>query len=119
MNTRDIGKFGEAAAERYLMHKGFKILDKNWTCYGGEIDLVVRDTKNKLRFIEVKYIGDSFFCNPEDLFGYYKKAHLLRSINTYLLYSKLDANDWYLDLVCLTKEPGQINIRHYEDVLHT
>ena len=40
---RELGRFGEAYAARHLADKGMVLLDRNWRCEAGEIDLVLRD----------------------------------------------------------------------------
>lgn len=119
MNTRAIGKFGEEVAGKYLCSKGYKLLNKNWTCYGGELDIVTKSPNAMLTFVEVKYIGLFHYCTPEEMLTSKKIRHLLRTINTYLLKNSLDPNNWRLDLVCLSRVPGRILINHYEDVLFT
>lgn len=47
------GKAGEVLALRYLKKKGYKILERNYTCPLGEIDIVARDKKT-IVFVEVK-----------------------------------------------------------------
>jgi len=53
MNNRRIGSDGERAAEGYLVKKGYSILCRNYTCPGGEVDIVATN-ENKLCFVEVK-----------------------------------------------------------------
>ncbi|MBO9520188.1 MAG: YraN family protein [Nocardioidaceae bacterium] len=38
-----LGTYGERLAERYLCARGMTILDRNWRCPAGEIDLVLRE----------------------------------------------------------------------------
>lgn len=38
-----LGAYGEAVAERHLVEQGMLVLDRNWRCDEGEIDLVLRD----------------------------------------------------------------------------
>ena len=54
MNQRQaFGKAGEDLAVRYLKKKGYKVLERNYTCPVGEIDIVARDGKT-IVFVEVK-----------------------------------------------------------------
>lgn len=58
MKTKDMsristGKKGEAIAVDYLRKKGYRIVEVNYRCPIGEIDIVARD-KNELVFVEVK-----------------------------------------------------------------
>ena len=50
---REIGNFGEKAAARLLRRKGYKILERNYTACGAEIDIIAR-RKNVTAFVEVK-----------------------------------------------------------------
>ncbi len=54
MNTRVIGSFEEDVAISYLKENGFEILEQNFKCKIGEIDVIARKD-NAIRFIEVKY----------------------------------------------------------------
>lgn len=51
--SQELGRKGEDAAERYLAHRGYEILERNWTCFAGEADIIARDG-NCLVFVEVK-----------------------------------------------------------------
>ena len=53
MHNRNVGKRGEAAAVRYLELRGYDVIDRNWTCPAGEVDIVARDG-DWLVFVEVK-----------------------------------------------------------------
>ena len=54
MNQRQaFGKAGEELAVRYLKKKGYKVLEQNYTCPVGEIDIIARDKKT-IVFVEVK-----------------------------------------------------------------
>ena len=49
----ELGRFGEKVAAKYLESKGYDIIQKNFMCRQGEIDIIARDF-NELVFIEVK-----------------------------------------------------------------
>ena len=51
---QQLGAAGEAAAARYLSGLGWQLLDANWRCRAGELDLVGRDPAGQLAAIEVK-----------------------------------------------------------------
>lgn len=58
MNRRNIGSFYEERAENYLIEHDFTIIEKNFRCKIGEIDVIaIKD--GILRFIEVKYRKDT------------------------------------------------------------
>ena len=49
-----LGKTGEDIATQYLIQKGYKIVERNFYCRQGEIDIIAKD-KNELVFIEVTH----------------------------------------------------------------
>lgn len=51
--ARELGRRGEDAAARYLFSRGYDILERNWTCFAGEADIIARD-ESALVFVEVK-----------------------------------------------------------------
>lgn len=53
--SKALGRYGERLAEEYLVEKGLRVLDRNWRCQHGEIDLVAFDDASRtLIFVEVK-----------------------------------------------------------------
>jgi putative endonuclease len=48
-----LGRYGEQVAERHLLEAGFTVLDRNWRCAAGELDIVAREG-TALVFCEVK-----------------------------------------------------------------
>ena len=53
--NKSVGSLGEEIAANYLTAHGFRILERNFRCKGGEVDIIARDPVDKsLVFIEVK-----------------------------------------------------------------
>jgi putative endonuclease len=52
-SRRDTGNRGEDAAARWYLDRGYEVLDRNWRCREGEIDLVARRDRTVV-FCEVK-----------------------------------------------------------------
>lgn len=61
--TRALGEYGERLARRYLREQGLTILDHNWRCVRGEIDIVARDDGD-LVVCEVKTRSSELFGAP-------------------------------------------------------
>ncbi|MBI2869957.1 MAG: YraN family protein, partial [Chloroflexi bacterium] len=53
MSRRDTGQAGEALARRVLEERGYIIIETNYRCAGGEIDIIARDGET-LVFVEVR-----------------------------------------------------------------
>jgi len=73
----DLGKRGERIAERALVAVGYEILDRNWRCPDGEIDLVARDG-DCLVFVEVKTRAGTGFGHPFEAISRRKLSRLRR-----------------------------------------
>jgi len=54
------GPMAEAAAEEFLSGRGLRLLERNYRCRFGELDLVMRDGET-LVFVEVRYRGSNSF----------------------------------------------------------
>jgi putative endonuclease len=53
LNTRALGTSGESAASRFLEKKGYKVIERNFQCKSGEIDIIAMEGET-LCFVEVK-----------------------------------------------------------------
>lgn len=73
----DLGRSGEELAARYLASAGLTVLDRNWRCARGEIDLVARDGAETV-FIEVKTRSSTAFGHPFEAITARKLARLRR-----------------------------------------
>lgn len=72
-----LGRRGEEIAARHLIGAGLSIVDKNWRCLQGEIDLVARDG-DELVFVEVKTRSSVAFGHPLEAITVSKLARLRR-----------------------------------------
>lgn len=73
--TRALGAYGERLAVRYLSERGLQILDRNWRCVRGEIDIVALDERC-LAFVEVKTRTTEAFGAPFEAVTRVKLARL-------------------------------------------
>ncbi len=93
MNNK--GKIYEEMACAYLENKGYEILEKNFICRYGEIDIVAKDNEFTV-FVEVKYRKDSNFSQAIFNITKSKMAKLIKSAQYYYSlngfdYSRFDA----------------------------
>ena len=91
MNKRKIGDDTESLACEYLKSQGVRILERNFRCRLGEVDIIARDGKY-LCFIEVKYRKDDSFGKPEEAVSLNKIKHICK-VSTFYLYSKYKSLD--------------------------
>lgn len=74
----ELGRAGEDAAEAYFRARGFEILDRNWRCRAGEIDLVVDDGE-AIAVVEVKTRRSAAFGHPFEAIDA-RKLHRLHQL---------------------------------------
>lgn len=83
-NKRSLGKEKELLAAEYLEKKGYCILERNFFCRQGEIDLIAMSPERELVFVEVKYRTDSRNGFPEEAVDRKKQAKLKKASQMYL-----------------------------------
>ncbi|MFV0451679.1 MAG: YraN family protein [Propioniciclava sp.] len=75
---RDLGARGESLASGYLVGLGWEILDRNWRCPEGEIDIVARDPDQVVVICEVKTRSGRGFGTPLEAITHQKARRLRR-----------------------------------------
>ena len=84
MRAKDaLGRYGEDVASRYLAEAGLVVLERNWRCPAGEIDIVARDGA-ALVVCEVKTRRDDAFGGPYSGITPAKLARLRRLAADYV-----------------------------------
>ncbi len=102
--TRAIGAKGERIAVRYLKQHGYKILERNYLIYGGEIDIIALDRENgKTVFVEVKTRKDDArlierYGTAADAVNHEKISRLQYAIRSYL-WKHPEASDCRGDII--------------------
>lgn len=86
MNRHEIGSGYEKMAAAYLIEQGYEIVERNFSCRFGEIDLVAREGEY-LVFVEVKYRKDAKGGDPAEAVNFKKQQHI-RHTAEYYLYSR-------------------------------
>ena len=77
------GKAGEIYASRYLIKKGYRIIEKNYRCRFGEIDIIA-EKNNVIHFIEVKTRRSLHYGAPEESIDP-KKINKLKFVSEFFL----------------------------------
>jgi putative endonuclease len=113
-----VGGFGESLAEKYLLTKGYEILDKNVKISYQEIDIIAK-IEEKLVFVEVKTRTNDNLGPVEDCFSQQKLNNLKTAINNYLENKKIYGENFRLDLITVKIEKLKkiAKIKHFKDIL--
>jgi len=111
-----LGAYGEALAARYLLDAGLVLLDRNWRCDLGEVDLVLRDGR-VLVFCEVKTRSSNAFGTPLEGVTERKAARLRRLAARWLADHDLRPGEVRIDLVgVLVPARGPVELEHVRGV---
>lgn len=104
---KQLGAWGERIAADHLQAKGYQILQRNWRCARGEIDLVAQ-AGAELVFVEVKTRRGRAMGTPEEGLTPRKARRLLQLAQHYFYEKDLDADeiDWRIDLVAVELDTG-------------
>jgi putative endonuclease len=65
----ELGRYGEELAAEHLVREGLVVLDRNWRCREGELDVVARDRDGTVVFVEVKTRSSTVFGEPAEAVG--------------------------------------------------
>jgi putative endonuclease len=93
-----LGSYGERVAVRVLTEAGLQVLDRNWRCRDGELDVVARDG-DALVFCEVKTRTGVGFGHPAEAVTPAKRARLRRLARAWLAVHEHHAPDLRFDVV--------------------
>lgn len=83
-----LGQKGEDIAVDFLEGSGYKVLDRNFRCRNGEIDIIALDGKS-IVFVEVKTRKRDNFGSPKFAVDWRKQKQLVRVALTYLKHKRL------------------------------
>lgn len=84
MNKRSVGKDYEQKALTYLERYGFQVVERNFSCRQGEID-IIGIHKRQLVFVEVKYRRNMTAGYPEEAVNLKKQKKICRTSDYYRL----------------------------------
>jgi putative endonuclease len=96
-----IGKEGEKIAADFLKKNGYRIIDKNFRCPLGEIDIVARE-KGAIVFVEVKTRKSSKLGYPEQAVGMRKQKKMSQLALWFLQKKKIIDTSARFDVVAIT-----------------
>ena len=99
-HSRKLGELGERAARAYSERLGFTILDTNYRCPYGEVDIVALEG-DSLVFLEVRTRSSNALGRPEESMTVSKGRKLIATAETYLQSMTDLPNQWRIDLVAV------------------
>ncbi len=112
--SRESGMAAERLAANYLLAVGMKILQTNYTCKGGELDIIC-DDGGTLVFVEVRSRASNKFGTPIETIGVTKRRRIVHAATHYLAAHRSMERPCRFDVVSI--ENGEIT--HVRDAFGT
>ena len=111
----ELGRRGENAACAFLERHGFDILDRNWVCPAGEVDIVIWDGY-ALRFVEVKTRSGTGKGFPEEAVNAEKRSRYERIAEYYLRNFERTNIPVFFDIIGIVATgEGRAFLRYHRD----
>lgn len=99
-----------------MQNLGYKIIDRNFICNHGEIDIVAFDKKsNEYVFVEVKTRTNFNYGKPIDAVDKEKQKHIVSATNYYIFVNNLENQYIRFDIIQVFKNKS-FYIKHYKNV---
>jgi putative endonuclease len=104
--SKSTGQFYEQQALMYLQQQGLTLVQQNYSCRFGEIDLVMREQQT-LVFVEVKFRRSNHFGGAAAAVTLAKQQKLTRTALFYL--QAVGQQHCRFDVVAITEQPAEIS----------
>lgn len=110
-----LGNLGEEAACKYLIGKGYEILERNWRFSHAEIDIISRKD-GILVFVEVKSRSYLYYGTPEEGITEHKENLIIDASGQYMYQNDYEGEIRY-DIISIVFDNAShvASIQHYED----
>ena len=115
MSRASLGNAGEAEAARYLRKKGYTLLASQWRCRFGELDLVARDRRGTVCFVEVKLRSTGSIGLPREFVDARKQERLRTAAAAYLSTHNIDAPARFDVAEVYAETDGSLRVEYLED----
>jgi putative endonuclease len=114
MEKKELGKKGEELALRFLKKRGYRIIEKNYVCKMGEMDIIAKE-KDTLVFVEVKTRTSTIFGPPQLAVNPTKQMQLSKVALSYLKAKQLEDIKARFDVVAILLGPKGEEIELIKD----
>lgn len=106
---RAIGNRAEQQACDYLKAQGVKIIERNYCCRGGELDIIAKQQQTLL-FIEVRHRSQSRYGGALASVDYHKQQHLYHAAQCYMQHKQLNPARLSIrfDIIAIEGDPSEL-----------
>ena len=115
---KEIGKWGENLACKYLENSNYEIIERNFCCKQGEVDIIAKDTiKKEMVFIEVKTRCNLRYGNPADAVNKQKQNHIIQVAKYYIYKNHINNIAIRIDAIEVYIKKTKCKINHIKQIL--
>lgn len=109
-NSRQRGQHYEQMAADYLCRQGLTLIEKNFTCRQGELDLIMKD-RSTLVFVEVKYRNNQYHGHAAESVTPFKMQKLIKAANLWMMKQgkPIDSTLFRFDVVAIHQQGHHID----------
>lgn len=107
------GEQAEQEALRFLQNNGLVLVERNYRCRTGEIDLVMNDGE-MIVFVEVRYRKSARYGSAAESVDRHKQSRLITCANHYLTTKNLNASARF-DVIAMAPDKNKIAIQWIQD----
>ena len=110
-----LGEVAEQKAADHLLECGYEVLERNWMCRQGEIDLVARH-QDTLIFVEVRSTSTAFLVGADVTITAQKQRRVCIAADLWLDRHAPAHRDVRFDVITVQHGASTVNgLEHYED----
>lgn len=113
LNHLEIGQKGESIAIRFLIEKGYEILNTRWTYKHKEIDIIAKQN-NILVVVEVKTRSNDIYTQPEEAVDFRKQRFLFEATEAFIQ-TFTDFTEVRFDIIAIVLKQDEYTIYHIEN----
>lgn len=99
-----------------MISKGYTIVEKNFSCKSGEIDIIALD-KIEYVFIEVKTRRNKSYGTPGEAVNNIKQKHLYKAVKYYTHLHNLENSLIRIDVIEIMKKYNRYKINHIKNAI--
>ena len=97
---KEIGNNGENISVKYLTQNNYEIIERNFLCKQGELDIIAKDLNTKeIVFIEVKTRTNQKYGAPVDAVDRVKQKHIYKAAQYYLYKNHIENVNCRIDII--------------------
>ena len=114
--NKEKGDEGENIACNYLKNNNYKIIERNYKTYLGEIDIIAKKDKC-LHFVEVKLRNYSYYGYGVEAVDKAKQKHIINVAKQYIAFNKIKNVEINFDVIEITRYKGRYYGKHYKKMI--